>query len=68
MDKPTNGSRDPHVDYVALANAEVEARGKYPEAFSIRALWTPASANPVHLEVWTRDARTGAPSAAVVPA
>lgn len=68
MDTPTDDTRDPRVSYVALANAEVEAREKYPDAFSIRAMWTPASADPIHVEVWTRDERTGAPRADVVPA
>lgn len=65
----TNDSmRDPHVDYVALANAELDAREKYPDAFSVRAVWTPASEAPVHVEVWTRDERTNDLRAKVVPA
>lgn len=51
-----NAHHDPRAPYRALADAEVRFRAKYPDALSVRALWTPA--NPeceIHVEVWTTD-------------
>jgi hypothetical protein len=48
-------TRDPKVPYVRLANAEVRARERFPEAINVRAMWTPANTDSdVHVEVWTR--------------
>jgi hypothetical protein len=48
--------RDPRVPYRALAQAETDFREQYPDALSVRAIWTPSNkACDVHVEVWTTD-------------
>ena len=38
--------------YAELARAEQDARELYPNATRVHALWTPASAHEVHVEIW----------------
>jgi hypothetical protein len=60
--------RDPRVPYRALADAEMKAREKHPDALSVRALWTPSNEDgrEIHVEVWTNG--EDGPCANVVPA
>jgi hypothetical protein len=46
------------VPYALLARAEGDARERFPDATRVRALWTPASACEVHVEVWRGDSAT----------
>lgn len=48
----------PRVPYRALRGAERHARKQHPEATRIKAIWTPASAHDVHVEVWSEDGAT----------
>lgn len=40
------------VPYTLLARAEQDAREQFPNAFRVKALWTPGSACEVNVEIW----------------
>lgn len=40
------------VPYALLARAEQDMRERFPDAVRVKALWTPASAYEVCVEVW----------------
>lgn len=46
------------VPYALLGRAERDAHERFPDATRVHALWTPASACEVHVEVWRGDSAT----------
>lgn len=65
--RPTRGA-DANAPYVRMAEAELAARDAHPEARALRAMWTPANADDVIVEVYTAtNMRTWVPGAEPVP-
>ena len=55
--------KDPRVPYALLERAEANGRDAFPDADEVKALWVPANACEVALEVW-RDGKATVISAA----